>query len=352
MRAAIIGAGQISKQHLGALARCTGVRVVGVCDLSPVMAEAAADRFRIGAWFTDYRKMLVEQQPDAVHILTPPSRHFAIASECLRRGAHVLVEKPITEEFAQLEELIGIAAAERRQLVEDHNYLFNRNIQHILGLVKDGGVGEVRHVDIDLCLASAQRRSQPASAGNANGAATNDTAVVRDFLTHLCYLAHTFVGDHHRLSTAWRPSHTLGGAVVDNLQVVVEGQNATARIGFSSDSQPDSFTVRVQGTRMRVETNVFEVGLVRTSVIRGPKPLVPIRNMLRRGAAEWRNAARSLSRKLSGGAGAYEGMWELIRRFYDGLSRGTQPPVSIEQIIATNKLYHDILREVPATCAC
>src|SRR5205085_11524025 len=97
MRAAVIGAGQISKQHLGALAKCEGVEVVGVCDLSPVMAEVAAERFGIAAWFTDYRRMLDEKRPDVVHVVTPPSTHFKIASDCLGRGAHVVVEKPITE---------------------------------------------------------------------------------------------------------------------------------------------------------------------------------------------------------------------------------------------------------------
>ena len=150
----------------------------------------------------------------------------------------------------------------------------------------------------------------------------------------------------------WRPLRTAGGTVADNMQVLVEGQSAAARIGFSTDSQPDSFTVRIQGTRMRAETNLFEVGVVRTALLGGPKPLVPIRNMLRRGGSEWANAARSLGRKLGGGPGPYEGMWELVRRFYDSLSHGTEPPVSTGQILATNKLYHDILREVPARCAC
>src|SRR6478735_957799 len=106
MRAAVVGAGQISKQHLGALANCGDVRTVAICDLSPVMAEAAADRFHIESWFTDYGRMLDEKRPDVVHVLTPPSTHFEIASECLRRGAHVIAEKPIVEESVQLEELV------------------------------------------------------------------------------------------------------------------------------------------------------------------------------------------------------------------------------------------------------
>jgi hypothetical protein len=175
---------------------------------------------------------------------------------------------------------------------------------------------------------------------------------VRDFLTHLCYLAYAFIGDHRRASATWRSSAAADGAVIDNMQALIEGASATARIGFSTDSQPDSFTVRVQGTRLQVATNLFEVGSVQTTLLSGPKPLMPIRNMLRRGCSEWSNAARSLARKLSGGPGPYEGMWELIHRFYANLERGAEPPVSIRQILAVNTLYHDILRQVPAPCAC
>ncbi len=352
MRAAVIGAGQISKQHLGALSQCDDVRVVGVCDLSPVMAESTAHRFGIGAWFTDYRQMLDEQRPDVVHVLTPASTHFAIAGDCLRSGAHALVEKPITEEFAQLEELIGIAQRGQKQLLEDHNYQFNRDVQSMLGLVQQGRLGQVRHVDIDLCLAVFGEGSRFADVGSCAGGHHNPSAAIRDFLTHLCCLAYAFIGDHRRVHTTWRLSPCSAGMVVDNLQALVEGQLGTARIGFSADSRPDTFTIRVQGTRMRLETNLFEVGVLNTELLGGPKPLMQVRNMLRRGRAEWWNAGRSLSRKLSGGPGAYEGMWELIRRFYDSLRRGEEPPASAEQIRAVNALYHDILREVPVSCTC
>jgi predicted dehydrogenase len=58
MRAALIGAGQIARQHLACLKVLPGAEVTAVCDLSPATAEAAAERFGIDAWFTDHRAML------------------------------------------------------------------------------------------------------------------------------------------------------------------------------------------------------------------------------------------------------------------------------------------------------
>ncbi len=352
MRAAVIGAGQISKQHLGALAICPGVEVVGICDISPVMAEAAADRFGIRSWFTEHQRLLDDARPDVVHILTPPAAHYPLARYCLERGTHVVVEKPVAQELNQLAELISLADQRRRYVLEDHNYQFNRDVQHMLGLVLRGDLGQVRHVDIDLCLDVFGPGSRFAEAPRPNAPPAGTASIVGDFLTHLCYLAYIFIGPHQRVTSSWRVAPRPCGLVADNMQALVDGREGTARLGFSADAQPDTFTVRVQGTRMQVRTNLFETGCLTTTLMDGPKPLMPIRNMVRRGRAEWGNAARSLSRKLSGGPGPYEGLWELVRRFYDCLERRTDPPVSMQQIVDVNRLYHDILDEAPASCAC
>ena len=55
MKAALIGAGQIARQHLSCLKTLPGVELAAICDLSPATAEAAAERYGIRAWFTDHR---------------------------------------------------------------------------------------------------------------------------------------------------------------------------------------------------------------------------------------------------------------------------------------------------------
>src|SRR4051812_48341412 len=132
IKAALIGTGQIARQHLGCLRELPGVEVAGVCDLSPAMAESAAERFGVSAWYTDHRRMLDEARPDLVHVPPPPPSHFALAMAALDAGAHVVVEKPATSTFAELDSLIGRASERGRVLVEDYNYLFNDATRAIL----------------------------------------------------------------------------------------------------------------------------------------------------------------------------------------------------------------------------
>jgi len=92
MKAALIGAGQIARQHLTCLKSLPGVELTAVCDQSPATAEAAAERYDIRAWFTDHRDMLEKARPDVVHVTTPPTSHFGLAMDSFDAGAHVIVE--------------------------------------------------------------------------------------------------------------------------------------------------------------------------------------------------------------------------------------------------------------------
>jgi predicted dehydrogenase len=106
VKAAVIGAGQIARQHLTCLKTLPGVELAAVCDLSPATAEAAAERYRIQAWFTDHRAMLEKTRPDVVHVTTPPTSHFRLAMDAFDAGAHVIVEKPATSSLEELKALV------------------------------------------------------------------------------------------------------------------------------------------------------------------------------------------------------------------------------------------------------
>ena len=349
LRAAVIGAGQIAKQHLGALVALDDVEIVGVCDLSPIMAESTADRFSVEQWTTDFRKLLAAQ-PNVVHITTPPTSHFPLASACLDAGCHVFVEKPITAELDQYTELRSLANEKKLWLIEDHNYLFNSSIQEMLGLVTTGALGEVRHVDVQVCLDLFGPGSRFADADLPHPAMSEPSGMVSDFLTHLCYLSFAFVGKHKGFQAFFNRRLTHLENPISDFQALVDAERGTAQLGISAGGQPDSFLVRVQGTQGQVSTNLFEVGTVQSTVLGGPQPLQPIRNSFWRGRSESWNAVRSLWRKLGGGPGPYEGLWSLIDQTYTNLRAGGPPPVSTEQIDSVNRLVHGIQQEAMAPC--
>lgn len=336
MKAALIGAGQIARQHLTCLREQAGVEVAAVCDLSPSVAECAAEAFGIRRWFTDHRALLSDIRPDVVHVTTPPTSHFRLAVDSLDAGCHVIVEKPIAATFDEMAALMQRATEVNRTVIEDYNYLFNRAPLEILRRIESGEFGAVIHVEVMIALdilgpgGFADPNAPHPCLALAGGA-------IADFLPHLASLAHRFVGGHRRVHTVWtkrRPSILP----YDEFRAVVEAERGTAALAFSSSSQPDGFWLRVYGERMQATANLFETRVTFNRTGHGPKPVQTLLNGLAEGHAIGGAAMGTLLRKFRGGPGAYEGLHELLSRSYRAFADGSSLPISPEQVRDVNRL--------------
>lgn len=118
----MVGAGYLGRFHAQKYASEAGCRLVAVADPRPEAREALAVELGTTA-VADHRELL--GKVDAVSVVTTTPAHFAIARDFLEAGAHVLVEKPITETVAQARELITIAARCGRILQVGHLERFN-----------------------------------------------------------------------------------------------------------------------------------------------------------------------------------------------------------------------------------
>jgi predicted dehydrogenase len=122
IRAAVIGAGYLGRFHAQKYAQADDCTLVGVVDTLKPTAERLAAELGVRP-LQDYRTLLGEV--DAVSIATPTPTHSEIALAFLQAGAHVLVEKPITESAAQAEALIEAARSAGRVLQVGHLERFN-----------------------------------------------------------------------------------------------------------------------------------------------------------------------------------------------------------------------------------
>jgi predicted dehydrogenase len=338
VRSAVIGAGQIARQHLGCLQGLSGVEVAAVCDLSSSVAQCAAERHGIPSWFTDHREMLREIQPDVVHVTTPPTSHFRLALDSLDAGAHVIVEKPATSTLDELELLTQRAQQLGRVLIEDYNYLFNPAPREILRRIESGEFGAVVHVEAMICL-DILGASDFTDPNSLHPCLFMEGGAIADFLPHLASLAHLFVGPHlcaHGVWTKRKPSILP----YDEFHGVVEAKSGTASLAFSASAQPDAFWLRVYGERMQASANLFETRLTFERVRSGPKPLRPLLNGLEEGQSVRRAAVGTLMRKFKRGPGSYEGLFELLTRSYRALTHGYDLPVLTQQVVEVNRLIH------------
>jgi predicted dehydrogenase len=125
IRAAVIGVGYLGRFHAQKYAQIADCELTAVADGRQETREAVAAELSTRA-VADYRELL--GKVDAVSVVTPTPAHFAIARDFLDAGAHVLVEKPITETAGEARELIALAARRKLVLQVGHLERFNSAI--------------------------------------------------------------------------------------------------------------------------------------------------------------------------------------------------------------------------------
>lgn len=147
LRIGAIGCGYWGPNLIRNFVEIPGAQVIAIADLQRDSLNRMLERFpQIGSATQDYRD-LFEMNLDAVVIATPPATHFAIASDCLRNGLHVLVEKPITLESHEAQELIRIADENGRILMVGHTFEYNPAVRTLKQMIDDGELGDIYYID-------------------------------------------------------------------------------------------------------------------------------------------------------------------------------------------------------------
>ncbi len=147
LRIGAIGAGYWGPNLIRNFVEIPGAEMVAIADLQQDQIDRMRERFpQVGRSTTDYRD-LFDMDLDAVVIATPPATHCEIASDCLRNGLHVLVEKPITLNSEDAKDLIRIAAENDRVLMVGHTFEFNPAVRALKAMIDDGEIGDIYYID-------------------------------------------------------------------------------------------------------------------------------------------------------------------------------------------------------------
>jgi predicted dehydrogenase len=90
--------------------------------------------------------VLTDSAVDAVVIATPVASHFDLATEALRHGKHVLVEKPMAGSVDEVEELARLAQDGGLTAMVGHTFLYNPAVRCLKRLVDERCLGDIRYI--------------------------------------------------------------------------------------------------------------------------------------------------------------------------------------------------------------
>ena len=145
MKVGVIGAGYWGKKHINEFKELG--HIIFVSDIDEKNLELYKNDSSIELT-KDYTQLIHDSKIDAVTICAPNSLHYRIAKECLLGEKHVLVEKPISENLSEAEELIDIAMKKNLTLSVGHIFRFNNAIHTAKNMLKNGDLGEIRSIHI------------------------------------------------------------------------------------------------------------------------------------------------------------------------------------------------------------
>lgn len=241
MRFVVVGLGAITGQMLPVLAGKPWYETAALVDIKGDVLADARSRLGDTPAFTDLGEALGRVSADVVLINTPSDLHYTQARLALEAGFHVLVAKPVTNDFRQATELVELAAERQLTLAVGQQIRYMRHYRAVEQFVSAGRLGSVEAVN----LLNAKPRPNPA-----NLASMAQPALYEMACHHFDSLL-AILGDRLPETIAcdgFRPSWSsyTGPCMVNALIHFRDGLHVLYQCGFSS--QGENYELRLEGS--------------------------------------------------------------------------------------------------------
>lgn len=154
----------IIPQHLKARDNC----VNAIASRDPAKAQAVATQFQIPHVLADYNALLASEHVDAIYIPLPTSQHAEWAIKAANAGKHVLVEKPLALNAADILPVKAAAEANNIIMAEAFMVHYHPQWQQVKNWLEQGKIGRLRHIQSAFSYYNrdpGNMRNQPALGG-------------------------------------------------------------------------------------------------------------------------------------------------------------------------------------------
>ncbi len=328
--------------------------VAGALSSTPEKSIESGQALGLERVYEDFKQMAIREARlksgiEAVSIVTPNHVHYAAAREFLKRGIHVICDKPLTSTLADAKKLVKAAESANALFILTHNYTGYPMVRQAREMVANGEIGKIRVVQVEYPqdwlteqqdFKQAEWRTDPERSGA--GGSTGDIG------THAYNLACFVTGLTAESLAADLQAFVPGRKVDDNAHVLLRFEGGARGMLWSSQVAPgneNALRLRVYGEKGGLEWAQEDPNYLWFTPYNEPKRLIT------RNGAGAGDAANRLSRVppghpegyLEGFANIYGEAAEAILAFRNGNSRD-------ESVVYPS--VHDGLNGVKFVAAC
>ncbi|WP_147114622.1 Gfo/Idh/MocA family protein [Tateyamaria sp. syn59] len=328
--------------------------VAGALSSTPEKSQASGEALGLPRIYDDFKQMAQREARrkdgiDAVSIVTPNHVHYSAAREFLKRGIHVICDKPLTSTLADAKKLVKAAEDSDALFILTHNYTGYPMVRQAREMIANGDIGAIRVVQVEYPqdwltveqdFKQAEWRTDPARSGA--GGSTGDIG------THAFNLACFVTGLEVESLAADLTAFVPGRQVDDNGHVMLRFEGGAKGMLWCSQVAPgneNALRIRVYGDKGGLEWAQEDPNYLWHTPFGEPKRLIT-----RNGAGAGEAAAR-VSRIPPGHPEGYlEGFANIYTESADAIMA-----VKAGQGVPAEVLYptvHDGLKGVQFVSAC
>ncbi len=138
--------GEVYSSHVGCLSILPKVEVSAICDIAPAALEQFGQNWS-ARWpetrtYSDYRRMLGQEDLDILTVATPDNRHAQVVVNGAQSGVKgILCEKPIATTLEEVDRMIAACEDNEVKLSIDHTRRWSPLFHKVRGVVSDGVIG-------------------------------------------------------------------------------------------------------------------------------------------------------------------------------------------------------------------
>ena len=169
IKIAVVGLGYMGQNHVRVLSGLQNVSLIAVCDIDEAKTNKIAKQYKVKP-YQDFKVMIQHEKLDAVFICLPTVSHFSSALFATKKKIAVFIEKPITSNIKQADQLIKASHQYKTPLMVGHIERFNPVVGEIKNRLKSKELGKIFKIHT--------RRFSPPS-GRAE-----DVSAIIDLATH------------------------------------------------------------------------------------------------------------------------------------------------------------------------
>lgn len=257
IKGAIIGLGKMGISHASIVGAHQKVELTAVCDTSTLVL-GAFKKFGNVKTYTDYRKMIVQEQLDFVVIATPTKFHYPMVKFALENDLNVFCEKPFTLTTEEGNELNELALSKKLiNQVGYHNH-FIGTFRELKRLLENNVIGELVHFSGEAYGPVVTREKS----GTWRSISTEGGGCLYDYASHVINLIQEIIGRPQKIHGTLLKNIYSNGVedAVYSLLELQDGLSGTLLVNWSDETfRKMSTSVTVYGKNGKIICDATEL---------------------------------------------------------------------------------------------